>query len=566
MVALLGSGSVPLATVDPRASAEAVEWFRKRVPVDASTWQQLSERAQRGAFRVARVFSLDVVTSVWRAIDSAVAAGTDFRTFKRTVAAELAKAWGAPNASRVATIFRTNVQTAYAAGRYSVATRPEIAAIRPWWRFDSILDGRVTTICEPRDGLIKRSGDAWWASNYPPLHYQCRSGVTTLTEAQAVADGYGRMPADSEPAAQSTFGAPPAPDAWSPNAADYPAAVWGAWSAHEASNPNPQPAAPAVPAAPITQGFAVDRRLEGNTVAERLAGVLGGAKQAEAFAKALDTLGAADPAKPYGKRATAAAATVRGGLRSLIEAVCGDLGNRAVEFGGTVDRYDVNDARLAAVNAAASYGGLSGTVTVKSDTMAGAARALRELIRHSAPAPLNSAEGIAQDSLHSLLHEETHGYSLNILPSGASLRIEECVTETIARRVGRALAGWSSDVRGTVFSRTPEVGTPSHYDHWIARTASDIGAAFGVQHARAVELIEDGGIRALAAPRTADGARSAVFDDYATGNAEQVRRFAMSAARLHVRATQPTLPDSELDSHAAPLAESLIANLNAGAQ
>ncbi len=229
---VLGEGVIPLAPVDPRASAKAVEWFRRRVPVDAATWKTLTERAKLGAFRIARVFSLDVVATVWREADRAVAAGTDFRTFKRAVSAKLTEQWGRPNAGRVATIFRTNVQTAYAAGRYAVATNPEIMSVRPFWRFDAILDGRVTPICEPRDGLVKRAGDPWWSTNYPPLHYQCRSGVTTLTESQALAEGYGRDHPLKEPAPQASFGNVPSPDAWHPSADDYPPEVWAVWSSH----------------------------------------------------------------------------------------------------------------------------------------------------------------------------------------------------------------------------------------------------------------------------------------------------------------------------------------------
>jgi len=221
--------AAPLAPVDPRASAEAVEWFRSRVPVTAAEWAELSASAQRGAFRMANVATLDMATRVWRAIDTAVAAGTDFRAFKRAVAADLAREWGAPNAGRVATIFRTNVQTAYAAGRYAVATTRDTMALRPFWRFEAILDGRVTPICEPRDGLVKRGDDPWWRSNYPPLHYQCRSGVTTLTDAQAAAEGWGRAHPVAPPDPQTTFGATPSPDAWHPNPADYPPEVWARW-------------------------------------------------------------------------------------------------------------------------------------------------------------------------------------------------------------------------------------------------------------------------------------------------------------------------------------------------
>jgi hypothetical protein len=71
----------------------------------------------------------------------------------------------------------------YGAGRYHQSVA--MADRRPYWRFDGIHDGRQSTICKPLTGVIRRWDDPWWKTRIPPLHFQCRSSFTTLTEAQA---------------------------------------------------------------------------------------------------------------------------------------------------------------------------------------------------------------------------------------------------------------------------------------------------------------------------------------------------------------------------------------------
>lgn len=55
-------------------------------------------------------------------------------------------------------------------------------------RHSSVLDNVTTDRCRERDGLTLAITDPYWASNMPPLHYNCRSTVLPITGEFAPSD------------------------------------------------------------------------------------------------------------------------------------------------------------------------------------------------------------------------------------------------------------------------------------------------------------------------------------------------------------------------------------------
>ena len=86
---------------------------------------------------------------------------------------------------RLDNIFRTNVQGAYAAGRYKAQV--DSADLRPFLMYDAINDSRTRPAHAALDNAIFPIGDPFWTTHYPPNGYQCRCGTTSLTESQAKA-------------------------------------------------------------------------------------------------------------------------------------------------------------------------------------------------------------------------------------------------------------------------------------------------------------------------------------------------------------------------------------------
>ena len=82
--------------------------------------------------------------------------------------------------SRLENIVRTETTAAINQGRLDNFRQPgsRVAALQ----YVAILDGRTTNICRSRDGMILLIDDPRVAENTPPLHFNCRSVWTPVSE------------------------------------------------------------------------------------------------------------------------------------------------------------------------------------------------------------------------------------------------------------------------------------------------------------------------------------------------------------------------------------------------
>lgn len=146
-------------------------------------YDALTDEAKKRAFTVAGTAQLDLIASVQNALASALEQGTDLEAFKAAVGEKLQSEWvgskGNP-ASRLETIFRTNVQSAYNAGRHAEATDPDTLAMRPYWQFDAVVDSRTTSICKGANGVVLPASDPWWSRNIPPRHFNAVTSETVI--------------------------------------------------------------------------------------------------------------------------------------------------------------------------------------------------------------------------------------------------------------------------------------------------------------------------------------------------------------------------------------------------
>ncbi len=176
---------------------------------------------------------LDLVADVYIALLKAIEEGGTVREFRAAIEERLAREWGdevdAP--SRLDTVFRTNVQSAYGAGRYEQATDPDVLESHPYWVFEAVGDSRTSDICRKLDGLVLPANDPAWAGRLPPCHHACRSTIRNIDEDEARELGGVKTPPRTK--ASGGFGAVPTKSEWAPNKADYPSALW---AAHEARN------------------------------------------------------------------------------------------------------------------------------------------------------------------------------------------------------------------------------------------------------------------------------------------------------------------------------------------
>jgi SPP1 gp7 family putative phage head morphogenesis protein len=207
---------------DPARFEEAIEKFRDRVPMKRGEWEKLEEGQKEHAFFVSEVSLAELVNEAYEAVGKALEEGTGLAEFKATAGASLIEHWGGEKPGRLETILRTNVMTAYSGGRHAVMSAPAMKKARPFRRFDGIDDDRQTEICASLDGKVYAADDPIWLSRTPPLHFNCRSILTPLSETEAAEEDVEDELPPSAP--QAGFGSPPALDGpdWEPDVTKYP--------------------------------------------------------------------------------------------------------------------------------------------------------------------------------------------------------------------------------------------------------------------------------------------------------------------------------------------------------
>lgn len=209
-------------TSNPARFPEASREFRKRTPITRDEFDQLDEDEEEHAFTVSGVQQADMVTEVWDAIGDAVENGTTFEDFQDAVADDLYDSWGAPNAPRVETIFRTAVNQAYNDGREAIYRQPGVMEVRPYWRFVDIDDGDLCELCESCGGVVLHADDPWWDEHRPPLHPRCRCSFEAMTAQEAVDEGLmGEPDAEIDQQVATGFGSDRY-DKWEPDLSGYP--------------------------------------------------------------------------------------------------------------------------------------------------------------------------------------------------------------------------------------------------------------------------------------------------------------------------------------------------------
>lgn len=158
----------------------------------------MQDEAHAVEFAVAGITKLDVLSDIQNSLTRSLTGGMSFRQFQDELEPLLQrKGWLGRGLVadddgvllgkklmpyRLDTIFRTNIQSAYAAGRYQQQMRN--VADRPYWEYNAVMDNRTRPTHAALNGRVFRWDDPIWQTIYPPNGYNCRCWVRALTEAQ----------------------------------------------------------------------------------------------------------------------------------------------------------------------------------------------------------------------------------------------------------------------------------------------------------------------------------------------------------------------------------------------
>jgi SPP1 gp7 family putative phage head morphogenesis protein len=237
------------------APAEALKFFRAKGLETTFSWEDMYRDEHDTAFTVAKMLDLDLLRDVKDAVDKAISEGRTLGDFQKDLEPKLQKAgwWGQKEMTdpltgetqvvqlgsprRLETIFRTNLQTAYAAGSWAQIT--ENVADAPYLMYQAVDDERTRPEHHAWSGTILRADDDWWADHTPPCGYNCRCSVIQLDDSDLKRYGLAVAPE-----------APPSPtrevlNSRSGEVEDVPVGVDPGWGY------NPSEASPAAKAAQV---------------------------------------------------------------------------------------------------------------------------------------------------------------------------------------------------------------------------------------------------------------------------------------------------------------------------
>jgi SPP1 gp7 family putative phage head morphogenesis protein len=215
----------PDPPADPDRFDEAVRAFRSRISMTDEEFADLVATEQQRSVWQAAITQARAVQEVMDALDRAIADGTTLEDFQAEVGGKLAEAWGGEDSSRVETLFRTTVMQAYNDGRAEVFADPDVRRARPYLRFDAVGDSRTSDICEALDGKVFPADDPFWRTHSPPLHPNCRSILTPLTEDEAADEGVTEGKPDTDGAAPADGFGGPANDNAEPDVSGFDPAI-----------------------------------------------------------------------------------------------------------------------------------------------------------------------------------------------------------------------------------------------------------------------------------------------------------------------------------------------------
>ncbi|MGX2968794.1 phage minor head protein [Ursidibacter arcticus] len=185
---------------------QAVAFLRqKKMLAGKVDKKQLYQSALARATTISRMSSLDMTKDIYSSLERAMAEGKPLAQWKKEFVKELErKGWvvghdkkisrgidgklladpktgeyfGTPR--RLNTIYRVNMQTAYAAGRYQ--RMMENIDARPYWQYSAVGDERTRPAHLALNGRIYRYDDPFWTTFYPPNGFNCRCTVIALDE------------------------------------------------------------------------------------------------------------------------------------------------------------------------------------------------------------------------------------------------------------------------------------------------------------------------------------------------------------------------------------------------
>ncbi|WP_278369827.1 phage minor head protein [Vreelandella titanicae] len=182
---------MPISAQFNRPFPEQVTFFRNKLNLPTRRSGDITRDQNDAAFVVAGATKADLLADLRGAVDDAISNGQSLGEFRKQFEEIVARrgwtGWTgedtkAGRAWRTRLIYKTNLDTSYAAGRWAQMTDPDVVRLRPYWRYVH------NTVENPRQqhkrwhNLVLRHDHPWWQTHFAPNGFGCNCGVETLNE------------------------------------------------------------------------------------------------------------------------------------------------------------------------------------------------------------------------------------------------------------------------------------------------------------------------------------------------------------------------------------------------
>lgn len=169
---------------------DAIQFFRDKSIITPEEFRLLQDRFRAGGFTAVRLASEALRARAKAAILAALQGGaTVDETIRRIREDSLALGIEPETHGYLATVVRTNIATAYGHGRLQAMADPVVRTLRPYWQYLSAGDSRVRPAHRELHGKVFAADDEAATHYFPPLGFNCRCTMVTLSQRQVDARG-----------------------------------------------------------------------------------------------------------------------------------------------------------------------------------------------------------------------------------------------------------------------------------------------------------------------------------------------------------------------------------------
>ncbi|RNM17949.1 phage head morphogenesis protein, partial [Dickeya undicola] len=190
------TNSVDLAYAIGLKPEEAIRYFESKGYAIGFNWHDVEARTHATASTVAGILKQDILEDIRGGLNQALTNGETLEQFRRRLTPVLEqKGWLGRGLKadedgvlegkkltprRLKTIFETNMQAAYNAGRYE--EQMANVAFRPYFQRVAVMDAHTRPKHAALNGYTARADDPVWRIMYPPDGYHCRCRVRALSQ------------------------------------------------------------------------------------------------------------------------------------------------------------------------------------------------------------------------------------------------------------------------------------------------------------------------------------------------------------------------------------------------